>query len=343
MNRITRILSMLLAAQLVLVAIMFWPESSRTDSESNTALMSFDSAGITRIVVSDKETSLVLSRLSQGWALPEYHKLPADPDKIASALQTLPRLSRGWPMAQTQGARQRFEVAEDNYQRKLQFASDTDTFSTVYLGTSPGFRKVHARLDGEDAIYAVEFNTFDLPVTESGWLDKTLLQLSEVNAVQGLDYQLNRNGDDWRMAAGETPVQATVDGLINGLQSLQVNGSVDIAIAAILRDTEAPPTLTVGSGDKTYEYRLFEIKDAYYLKRSDIDIYFSVSALDYDRLNDVNAAVLLPQEEPAAREPAAVEDSGNGKPAAVEAPASAEPDEVENTGIEQTTGTSAPV
>ena len=44
---------------------------------------------------------------------------------------------------------------------------------------------------------------------------------------------------------------------------------------------------TRSSGDSSYEFRLFEIEDAYYIKRSDIDIYFSLSALDYDRLNDV--------------------------------------------------------
>jgi len=297
MNRLTRNLSMALAAQLVLVAVMFWPQSNSGDEESGRALMSFEAADISRIVISDKETSLVLSGLKQAWTLPEYHQLPADPAKITSVLQKLPGLPRGWPVAQTKAARQRFEVAEDNYQRKLQFASAADTVSTLYLGTSPGFRKVHVRLDGEDAIYAVEFNTFDLPVTEAEWLDQTLLQLADIDAVQGLDYQLDRDGEGWRLGSGESPVQSVVDGLVNGLQSLRVNGSADLATATILRDTVVPATLTVTSGDKTLEYRLFEIEDAYYLKRGDIDIYFSVSALDYDRLNDVNAAALLPQEE----------------------------------------------
>ena len=294
MNRLTHILSLVLAAQLMLVAIVFWPESSATDSESAAALINLDTGNITRLVISDQETSLVVSRRDEDWALPEYHHLPVDPARISSALDTLPTLTRGFPVAQTPGAQQRFEVAEDNYQRKIQFVDETENIGILYLGTSPGFRKVHVRLDGEDAIYSVEFNTFDLPATETEWLDKTLLQLSDVDAVQGLDYQLTKEGDNWQLAAGSVPAQEAVAGLINGLQSLRVNGSVDIATAAILRDTKAPPTLTVGSGDNSYEYRLYEIKDAYYLKRSDIDIYFSVSALDYDRLNDVNAATLLP-------------------------------------------------
>lgn len=296
MNRVSSILSMVLAAQVVLLAIVFWPGSTSSDGESNASLLNFNSEDVSRIVISDKETSVVLSRAGQDWVLPEYHQLPTDPLKVTAALESLPALAQGWPVAQTPAAQQRFEVAQDNYQRKLQFANDTDTMSTLYLGTSPGFRKVHVRREGEDAIYAVEFNTFDLPVTESEWLDKTLLQLVGIDSVQGLDYQLTRAGDEWRMADTEIPVQATVDSLINGLQSLRVNGSVDIATAAILRDTQVPPTLTVVSGGETYEYRLFEIGEAYYLKRSDIDIYFSVSALDFDRLNDVNASTLREQE-----------------------------------------------
>lgn len=297
MNRVSSILSMVLAAQLVLLAIVFWPGSNADDGESNNQLLNFNSEDITRIVVSDQESSLALSRVNEAWVLPEYHQLPADPGKITAALESLPALAQGWPVAQTPAAQQRFEVAEDNYQRKLQFASSTDTTSTVYLGTSPGFRKVHVRREGEDAIYAVEFNTFDLPVSESEWLDQTLLQLPDADAIQGLDYQLTRTGDEWRMAAGETPLQATVDSLVNGLQSLRVNGSADIATAAILRDMEVPPTLTVVSGEASYEYRLFEIEETYYVKRADIDIYFNVSALDYDRLNDVNAGTLLTQAE----------------------------------------------
>ena len=78
MSRISRILSMVLAAQLVLLAVVFWPGSNSDDGESNTHLLSFDSEEITRIVVSGKESSLVLSRLGQNWGLPEYHQLRHD-------------------------------------------------------------------------------------------------------------------------------------------------------------------------------------------------------------------------------------------------------------------------
>jgi hypothetical protein len=298
----TRILTGLLAAQLLLTVVVFWPGTGSKENGATSPLLDFERAGVERIVISDDETSLVVSRAGDGWILPEYHGLPADPAKLTAALDTLPTLSRGWPVAQTASARQRFEVADDKYQRKLEYATGSESLGTVYLGTSPGFRKVHARPGDEEAVYSVEFNTFDLPVTESGWLDKTLLQVEAVDAVQGLDYQLKREAEAWVMADDQEPVAGVVEGLVNGLESLRVIGPVDIATAAILRETEVPPTLTVRSGEQSYEYRLFEIEDAYYIKRSDIDIYFSVSALDYDRLNDVNAGALLGQDEESAED-----------------------------------------
>jgi hypothetical protein len=294
MNRLSNILSLVLAAQLVVVLLVFWPGSREDSNVSSQALLTVEAASISRLVISDTENSLVVSHADGGWNLPEYHHLPVAPARIEAVLEKLPALERGWPVAQTEAARQRFEVAENKYQRKIQFVDKLEQVRTLYLGTSPGFRKVHARMDGEDAIYAVEFNTFDVPTTDTEWLDQTLLQLDEIDSVKGLDYLLTPADDAWQLADGSIAEQSAVDGLLNGLQSLRVEGSVDIATAAVLRETEVPATLTVSSGEQVYEYRLFEIEDAYYLKRSDVDIYFSVSALDYDRLNDVNLASLLP-------------------------------------------------
>ena len=73
---------------------------------------------------------------------------------------------------------------------------------------------------------------------------------------------------------------------------------------------DAPPTLIVDAGATTYEFRLYEIEGAYYIQRGDIPVFFNLGALDYDRLNDVNAGTLYPADEEDA-EPVA-DDSGAG-------------------------------
>ena len=80
--------------------------------------------------------------------------------------------------------------------------------------------------------------------------------------------------------------------LVSGLGGLRVTGAADIATAAVLDELDAPPTLVAQSGEQRHEYRLYEIEDAYYVRRSDIPVYFSLGAFDYDRLNDVSAESL---------------------------------------------------
>jgi hypothetical protein len=66
----------------------------------------------------------------------------------------------------------------------------------------------------------------------------------------------------------------------------------------------------VEAGDAgRYEYRLFEIEDSYYVQRSDIPVYFSLNAFDYDRLNDASAESLYASADGA--EAAADEDTGD--------------------------------
>ena len=296
MNRLKTLLVAVLALQLLLSAALFWPREESGEQDARAPLLALN-GGIDRVVISDAENTLLLSLGENGWRMPEYHSLPVESARIERAVTQLPDLPRGWPVANSPGAAARFEVAEDAFQRRVEFFEGESPLGTLYIGTSPGFRKVHARVADSDAVYAVEYNSFDLPAQADQWLDKGLLQIESVSAVTGLDYSLQLEDDAWRGEGDTLPDPDAIDDLINGLASLRVTSAADFATAAILEEMAAPPTLTVVADDKSYEYRLFEIEDAYYIQRSDIPVFFSLSAFDYDRLNDVDAEYLYPVEE----------------------------------------------
>jgi hypothetical protein len=293
MNRLVKLLSAALVLQVLIAGWIFWPQQQELQNEAEASLVTIDANTIERLVVSDLENSVVIQRQGERWVLPEYHQLPADQDKLTTLLQTLPGLQRGWPVAQTEAAAERFEVAANNYQRKLEWVAGGEVVATVYLGTAPGFRKVHARRADSSDIYAITFNAFDAPAEQGQWFDQTLLQLAAIETIQGLDYELERSAGAWRGSDGREPLDTAIEGLINGLESLRVTGVVSLETAAILRETVVPATLVAGAGGANYEFRLFQIDDSYYIKRSDIDIYFNLSALDFDRLNAVNASTLF--------------------------------------------------
>ena len=312
MNRLTTLLVAALALQLLLSAALFWPREDSGEQDARAPLLAL-TGRIDRVVISDAENTVLLSLGENGWRMPEYHGLPVESARIERAVTQLPDLPRGWPVANSPGAAARFEVAEDAFQRRVEYFEGGTLLGTLYIGTSPGFRRVHARVADSDTVYAVEYNSFDLPAQAEQWLDKGLLQVDSVSAVTGLDYSLQLQDDVWRGDGDALPDPDAVDDLVNGLASLRVTGAADISVAAVLEEMAAPPTLTVEAGDQRYDYRLFEIEDDYYIQRSDIPVYFGLSAFDYDRLNDVDADYLYPEEDSATGAEDEGESEGEGE------------------------------
>ena len=296
MNRLSQTLTLLLGVQLLLAIFVFWPADNQSEDGAGATLLSVNADSIDRLSISDSDTALLLQRQDANWIMPEYHNLPVDAAKIARTLNDLPRLPRGWPVASSDGAATRFEVAEDNFQRRVEYFEGDSSKGALFVGTSPGFRKVHTRVGGESPVYAVEYNSFDLPAQPAEWLDKTLLQVGDIQFVSGLDYELSLEGESWNDAEGNTADAASVEALVNGLASLRVTSVADIATAAILDEMNAPPTITVTTTEDVYEYRLFEMEEAYYVQRADIPVFFNLSGFDHNRLNEVNAESLFPVE-----------------------------------------------
>lgn len=317
MTRHIPMLGLLLCLQLIIVAVVFWPREQVAQSQAQTALQSVDPAAVDRVVISGEQQTVVLTRSGERWQLPDYHNLPADPDTLQQVLQTLPETQRGWPVAQTESARLRFEVSAERYQRKVDYYSDEQAVAGILLGTSPGFRKVHARPQGDNAVYAVEFNTFDLPMSASTWLDKDLLQIENASAINGLDYQIAREGTNWVNSSGVAADTEGANDLLSALQNLRVTGVADAATAKILSETEVGPTLTVSSGDRTLAYTLYSIESEYYVQRADIPLFFTLTSGDFEKLNGPSAASLFPED-------SETDDAASEESAAPEAPAAPE-------------------
>ncbi len=295
MSRLNTQLLLLLAVQLALVAAIFWPRDEPGYAASQQVLLALsDTEAVERILVSDGEASLLLQRSDDEWSMPAYHQLPADRAKVERALQQLPALERGFPVATSTNASERFEVSPDNYQRQLQYIVNETSVGEIYLGTSPGFRKVHARVNDESEVFSVSFNSFDVPTQAAEWLEKSLLQIDGFTALRGQDFHIKRADDEWVDDGGQAADPDALSQLLNGLRSLRVTAAVDIATAAILADTPAPPTLSVETSSGWYDYTLYSIDESYYLKRSDVDVYFTISQLDFDRLQAANATALFP-------------------------------------------------
>ena len=272
-----------------IIAAVYWPQRGQVQLPAAQSLVSFKRAVIDEIHIGDEyDNETVLTKAGDHWLLQELENLPADPDKIDILLDSITRPDSGWPIAHSVTARQRFQVADYRYQRRLTLRGAGEQLATVYLGTSPGFRKVHARTAGRDAIYSIAFNVFDAPGVSGQWLEPRLLQVRAPVSITADSYSLHRAGGDWTSGTGQAPDERELQALLSALRSLQVDGVAAKDMQRDLSETEAELVLQVQSlaGEVTLE--LFTVANEHFIFSSEYPLFFKLSAYDFDRLTGID-------------------------------------------------------
>ncbi|MDE0419291.1 MAG: DUF4340 domain-containing protein [Gammaproteobacteria bacterium] len=165
-------LSALLAIQVVVVGVLLAARSGGI--EAPEPFLKFDADMVDSLRVSNSDGSVDLAKVDGAWQLPGG--VPASEFKVDSVLEGFADAGGSWPVANTASTRERFEVTEDNHQRHVVLKSGEDVLADIYLGTSPGHRKTHARRAGEDEIYAIGFSNYEAGVKAADWIDRSLLR-----------------------------------------------------------------------------------------------------------------------------------------------------------------------
>lgn len=173
-------LVLLLGVQLVAAGLLYRAGLQPADEYEARPLLAVDSGAVDRLVIADGDTETVLVRQGDdGWRLPALGDLPADSALVQAALDQVAATRIQWPVTTTAASHERFDVAGDDYQRKVQLFSGDRLVGGFYLGTAPGFRRVHLRNLEGDEVYVVEMNVSDLPATGEAWLEQTPQAVSD--------------------------------------------------------------------------------------------------------------------------------------------------------------------
>lgn len=283
----------LLAVQLALAAGLFWSQQQAGKVAPEAPLMTAAAEAVDRILIEDNAQRVELLRTAAGWTL-SGSDLPADSAKIDTVLERLASTVTGWPVTTSDAAHGRFEVDRDGFQRHLQVSVGGSAVADVFLGTSPGFRTSHLRRAGEDAVYVVGLNTFDLPAGIDGWLDRNLLAVVGADTIEGPDYTLSRDGDLWQLADaledGRALDSERAASLASALEGLRVQGIADDNVEL---PEEASLVIVAESGDTRHRLEFFESDQSYYVRRDDHGQLFRISQYDYDRIAGVDGASLV--------------------------------------------------
>ncbi len=233
-----------------------------------------------------------VGRAGERWILPELENLPADTAMVDKLLEAISTGHGGWPAATTIAARQRFQVASYHYRRRIRLLEGDGILATIFLGTSPGFRKVYSRNESQDAIYSIPFNAHDAPGDSGAWLDRKLLQTRAPLGIVADGYSLQREGDEWLSGIGRAPDERELQALLDALRNLQIEGLASEDDQRDLAEAEAELVLEVESLTGTVTLELLRRGDGYFIHSSEYPLHFTISAYNYDRLGGIDVGLI---------------------------------------------------
>lgn len=292
-----------LGLQLLLGVGIFVSQASTGGGAAPQPLLGFDVADVDKLVLAGSDSTLTLQKQDGSWQLADTG-LPANSSKVQGLLDTLAGLQTSWPVASTAGGRTRFEVADDRFQRHLALARGDSTLGELYFGSSPGFRQTHARRAGEDEVYNLAFNSaVDLPADRNDWLDKALLRADGVERIEGSDFTLRKEGDNWVLdnaAEGQSLDQDKARSLASTLQNLRVLRILDSEPVPAEGEALEQHSLIAGWGDERWQYTLARVGSTSFIARDDLKQRFTLGSSDYDKLAKASLQTLLAAAEQAA-------------------------------------------
>lgn len=300
--RLVLALAIVACLQLSAVALLYWPPGQGA-ADANAldppllALPRESIAGISVTGPAGEEVSI--TRRGGQWLLEDG--LPAAASLIDSLLEALNR-PLGFPVARSDSARMRFELAQTAFQRRITLESETDSAptgdradaaSTIYLGTSPGIRQVYARRGDSDAIHAIKLSTFDVPTRVDRWLEPNLLALAAIDRVRIDGDEWTKTQDSWAPVAGQTAEEETatrLQVLEQALATLQVTGVVP-ADASVPDAAEIVFTVWQSGREHVFQLQSAADGEESRIYSSERGRWFTLASYDVDRLADALAAL----------------------------------------------------
>jgi len=305
---IVLVLTGLLGAQLALALAVAFTRSDHAAFAAKEPLLAFQPAKIDQIAIDDDAGKQVeLQKQGGKWVIPSSSSFPADQAKVESFLNKLAALKKGWPVAETTAAAERFKVTEKIHDRRVVLSSGGSKAAELLIGTSPSYRQVHVRAGDGAGIYTVELAAYDAGSSADTWMDHGLLDtprdkiasitLGDVT-IEGKDGKFTLAG----LTKDEKPLPDKIDALASAIahplfDAVQGKGK-DALAQADKPDLEAVVKRTDGSS-VTYRYKKDPAGGGYLFASSAQDYLFRVADAEVAPIVQTKRTALIEAPKPA--------------------------------------------
>ena len=300
------ILASILLVQLALTAFLYSGLGKSKKVHEHLALLALNPEELGKLSITEKgKDSLILMKKKGVWTIPALSDFPASKGKIENFVKKVVELKRPYPVATTQAAAKQLKVSSEEFEKSLEFSTGEKQTKTLYLGTSPSFKKAHARVDGENEIYDIEINSYELSITPSDWQDQNFLHFSEneIAKLESKSISLERTEKEIvvrELKENQETNKEAVQSLISKIAKLSFTEVLGVEQKKEYNQDKAVLTysITLNSGE-TIEYIFSkssgkEKKDEdYVLKTSSSPFYFKVEKSIAESIINTNKDSLL--------------------------------------------------
>jgi hypothetical protein len=290
MSKTNRILSILLAVQIVVVGVVFFPRGAVAVGGSMFPGLTADQ--IVKLTIHDDAgKQLELAKGNSGWGLSAAEAYPVPQAKMDTFLKKLVGLQTDRPVTKTASSLTRLKVSDQAYLRLIEFELVDGTKHKLYLGVSPSYQVSHVRADDQDTVYlTIGLSESDAYASATDWADPAYFSVTEADIAT---YTLeNKNGKfefekdssgTWQMKGLEAGEEFNV----NNLSSF-ITGITSMNMTEPLGKTEKPEwgmatpsaKVTITTKDKTLTLVVGAVygDDAGYVVKSSESEYYAVVA-----------------------------------------------------------------
>jgi hypothetical protein len=303
MAKLITLLSVLLVAQIGVVAWVNRPSDDLATFDATKPLLDVDAVEVDEVVIrGNGKEPLVMKREEGKWVLPDQADFPVSSKKLDTFLKKLLAAKPSWPVGRTQVAAKQLKVTEDTFERKISLLENGAVLGEIYLGSSPGFRKVHARLVGAPNTNVIDFNTFDAPTNPTDWYDRDMLRVAEAD-IERIDmgaFALAHGEKSFELE-GLSPTEKTnpkkAEEIVRDVTTLDFTDVMGEKGKDTFEQSELILEFTVKRKDgKTVKYTVVAPPgeaDHYILKSSNYPYYLKVAKKKFDDLRALDRGQLV--------------------------------------------------
>jgi hypothetical protein len=185
MKKHNQILVAVLAVQVALVAVVFWPRQAAPGGEDSPLLGGLEADEVVSLTIQDADGNQVeLRKVAGEWLLPEADDYPCQEDKVTGLLDKLVTLTTGRLVTRTGASHKRLKVSGDEFVRRIELKTSEDESHVLYLGSSPSYGAIHVRAYGREETYLVgDLSSWEANATAASWVDTLYLSVPQDELV----------------------------------------------------------------------------------------------------------------------------------------------------------------